>query len=204
MSKVALSLLAAALLLAPGIARADAEDHYVDYKYEVSVPLTAALFGVAISAELFKKRYAPKSCRWCSRVPVDETVRSALFWNYSEQRTAHNISNIVLGSIAVLGLSELAFVGDSFSAPGKHEMYGFGTASLVYLEALGVSMALNQIAKMIFMRARPYTRHRRKGSDDNVSFYSGHTSTAFVLAVGAATINDMKGATANIAPSSGP
>jgi hypothetical protein len=68
----------------------------------------------------------------------------------------------------------------------------FGNTMLVYGESLSLSLWLNSAVKYAVLRARPYThnpnpvvkklmeRHRR---DENLSFYSGHASTAFTALV---------------------
>ncbi len=175
-------------------ARAAEEDHYVKYSMEVSIPITAALLGLAFGAEYYKSHYAQRRCRWCVRLPPDEAVRDALRWNYSERKTAHMVSNVILGAIPLMGLAQLAFLHDEIRMPTSGEWNGFGSASMIYAETLAISLALNQVSKLIFMRQRPYARYMHQNdSDANVSFYSGHTSTAFVTAVAAATLNDMKG-----------
>jgi membrane-associated phospholipid phosphatase len=172
-------------------------DHYVNYSYEVSLPITTAALTVVLASEIYKHNMLPRFCIFCKRVGFDEDVRTALKWNYSEKKTAHNLSNIVLGALPFIGLSELAFFNSDFHAPNSGERNALGSASLVYLETIAISLALNQVIKMAVRRRRPYIRCRDNGcgtgSDDNVSFYSGHTSTAFALAVGAATLNGMKG-----------
>ncbi|MBU1238846.1 phosphatase PAP2 family protein [Myxococcota bacterium] len=191
---VSLMLICFVLVMHAKPAAAADNDHYVKYSLEVSVPITAALVGLAFGAEFYKKRYAPRRCHWCTKFPPDEMVRNALRWNYSETKTANMASNIVLASIPLLGLAQLAFIHDDIHNPTSGEWNGFGSASLIYAETLAISLALNQVSKLFFMRQRPYARNGSMGdSDANVSFYSGHTSTAFVLATAAATLNDMKG-----------
>jgi membrane-associated phospholipid phosphatase len=64
----------------------------------------------------------------------------------------------------------------------------FGNSMLVYGETLSLSLWLNGVVKYSVRRARPYTHHPNGAvgemmashrSDEDLSFYSGHASTAF-------------------------
>jgi membrane-associated phospholipid phosphatase len=64
----------------------------------------------------------------------------------------------------------------------------FANFGVVYAEALGANLLLNGLAKVAFRRPRPYSYGLPPKDDPdlldrNVSFYSGHSSTAFVSAV---------------------
>jgi hypothetical protein len=58
---------------------------------------------------------------------------------------------------------------------------------IVYGETLGANLLLNALSKVLFARPRPYTYRFPAGTepDDDwyVSFYSGHSSTAFASAI---------------------
>lgn len=64
----------------------------------------------------------------------------------------------------------------------------FANFGIVYAEATSGSLLLNGMAKLAFRRPRPYTYGQDASrdadpNDRNVSFYSGHSSTAFVTAI---------------------
>jgi membrane-associated phospholipid phosphatase len=63
----------------------------------------------------------------------------------------------------------------------------FLNMGVVYAETLSANMLLNSLSKVIFRRPRPYTYRflDNSGADEDwyVSFYSGHSSTAFSTAV---------------------
>jgi membrane-associated phospholipid phosphatase len=73
------------------------------------------------------------------------------------------------------------------AALGKGVSPRFLNASVVYAETLSANLLLNSLSKAIFRRPRPYTYRYLDDSqaDDDwyVSFYSGHSSTAFSTAV---------------------
>jgi membrane-associated phospholipid phosphatase len=72
-------------------------------------------------------------------------------------------------------------------ALGKGISPRFLNTAVVYAETLSANLLLNSLSKMLFGRPRPYTYRYLDDSqaDDDwyVSFYSGHSSTAFSSAV---------------------
>lgn len=67
-----------------------------------------------------------------------------------------------------------------------------GRRLLLYSEAVSASVLLNNLAKYLVQRPRPYNYHPDQrvrdyagstGDDSHLSFYSGHASTAFAAAV---------------------
>lgn len=64
--------------------------------------------------------------------------------------------------------------------------------ALVYGESLAINLALVQVVKYAVQRPRPFNHHTdgrvrafaaRRGRDSQISFFSGHSSTAFTAAV---------------------
>jgi membrane-associated phospholipid phosphatase len=71
---------------------------------------------------------------------------------------------------------------------------------LLVAEATGLAMSLDQVVKFAVGRQRPFVRYRNfpeadraPDPDDNLSFYSGHTTFAFALAAAAGTVSDLRG-----------
>lgn len=68
---------------------------------------------------------------------------------------------------------------------------------LLVLEAAGIAVDLNQVAKFAVGRQRPFVRYgdpdRARDPDDNLSFYSSHTGLAFSLAASAGTVSSLRG-----------
>ncbi len=191
-----LILLTAVLLALPAPARAAEEDWY-EYAPHVSIPITALGLSVWIAGEVFKKDLVPDEARWTKTNPLDDAVRDALVWNHSHQKDANMVSNLVLGSIPLAGLSALLFSDrEGWSSPTSSRAKQVGYGGLIMLESASVAMLANQMIKFAVLRKRPYTRSSEYGTfeaDDHLSFYSGHTTTAFALAVSAATLYDLRG-----------
>lgn len=191
-----LFLLIAILLALPAPARAAEEDWY-DYAPHVSIPLTAFGLSLWIAGEVFKKDLVPAEARWTETNPVDDGVRDALRWNSAHTDDANMASNLVMGSIPLAGLSALLFSDrQGWSSPTSSRAKQVGYGGLIMLESTSVALLANQLVKLAVLRKRPYTRSTEYGTfeaDDHLSFYSGHTTTAFALAVSAATLYDMRG-----------
>ena len=71
--------------------------------------------------------------------------------------------------------------------------------ALIVAEAVTLAGAMNQAFKFSVARERPFVHARtpaeraaRADPDDNLSFYSGHTSFAFALAVSSGTVASMR------------
>lgn len=66
----------------------------------------------------------------------------------------------------------------------------FVNTELVYLETLSVNLWLNSVVKVLAHRPRPYSYGARREGDSradlNISFYSGHSSSAFAAATSGA------------------
>ncbi len=78
-----------------------------------------------------------------------------------------------------------------------------GNASVVYAEAQAANLALNRAVKLAVGRPRPYVSVRRNnkrvaayyrlaGDDAYVSFYSGHSSTAFTAATASSILFSLR------------
>jgi membrane-associated phospholipid phosphatase len=71
---------------------------------------------------------------------------------------------------------------------------------LLISEATSIAMAMNQTVKFIVGRERPFVHalpeadkpHTAHPSDNNVSFYSGHATLAFAMAVSGGTVASMR------------
>jgi membrane-associated phospholipid phosphatase len=130
--------------------------------------------------------------RFAVAVAVASTVGAALLAHPAEARaeppfsaTAAGLSDTTLAVSVVTPIALQVGAGfDEGSETGEH--------LLVYGEAMGASLVLNGVTKLIVRRPRPYTtsRHPRivryadsQRLDARLSFYSGHSSTAFTAAV---------------------
>jgi len=183
-------------------ARAD-EPRPLDVNPWVSGSITALGAAGWIGSELGKASLVPTQCRWCDRtadgrdtVPgIDERVRNGLRWN--DVKTPATASDV----IGFAGLPVLVFGG--LAAASVHEGGWKRTPEdfLVVTEAVMLAADLNQLVKFSFARERPFVHalpDAQKSStavpaDNNLSFYSGHTTLAFSLATSAATVATLRG-----------
>jgi membrane-associated phospholipid phosphatase len=188
--------LAASLLCVPAPARAD---EAVVVRPEVDVPVTAVAGAAWIASEALKASIVPARCRSCDRDGLgrdtldgfDTAARDALVW--SDPKLADTISNgtaFVLSPVVTLGSLALAATVDGHADEAWKD-------GLVSLEAAVLAADLNQAVKFTAMRERPFVHalpasSRGASADENLSFYSGHTSLAFSLAVSAGTVASMR------------
>lgn len=139
-----------------------------------------------ISSETFlKDNLAPATCRSCEPPGLDRSARDALVWNDSALAgTLSNVEGFVLAPVIGLGLTMLASSGASEDRVGR---WIDDTSPI--LEAAVLSGLVNQIVKFSVGRQRPFVYFADPGRptelDDNVSFYSGHTTLAFAVATSA-------------------
>jgi len=194
--------IAAALLVTGLAARAGAQarDDLGDPKLaDGAITLLGAVSWLTLEA--LKSTLAEESCRWCDRTAsgastlnaVDGGLRRALVWDDPEAAAmASNVTGFGLSLGASFGLTALAAAVD-----GRSDR--IGADSLIIAESMVVAMNFNQMAKLTFQRQRPFLHSvtsevalATAGPDDNMSFFSGHTTLAFSLAVSAGTVASMR------------
>jgi membrane-associated phospholipid phosphatase len=158
------------------------------------------------SEAFFKEDLAPEPCRWCDRAPdgtdrlnaLDKWGRGLAGTTEAQRKRADTWSNVVdfgLLPVGVLG-AQYALAHGS----GAPRSYFFQDAGII-VETAVLASVLNQTVKFIAGRERPFvhvlpedqkllTAHP---TDNNLSFYSGHTNLAFALVVSAGTVAEMRG-----------
>jgi membrane-associated phospholipid phosphatase len=177
-------------------AAADPADGDLPYNPTIELPLTAAgIVAYILSDTVFKAELAPETCRWCAPGGLDDAVRDALVWDdphaaaVASNWTGHaGVPIVVLGAMA-------------FERHGGARMRGLVVDSLVIIEAVTIASDLNQIVKMAVGRERPFVHALPEGDkpstdnppDNNLSFYSGHTTWTFAFATAAGTIASRRG-----------
>lgn len=143
---------------------------------------------------MLKGELAPEDCRWCNPPGIDASTRSALKW--SDTKTPGTISDVLgfgLAPLSILGVNALA-------ASHERALENAPVDALVVLEATVLAMDLNQLTKFVVGRERPFVHalapdRKESGSqpsDSNLSFFSGHTTELFSLAVAAGTVAQMR------------
>lgn len=158
------------------------------------------------SEALFKDELAPKRCHWCDR-SADGTDRlnavdrwgRGLAANTPEGRDrwnkASNVADFAVLPVGVLGAQYLLSSGSG--APTRY----FAEDTTIILESFVMSQVANQVVKFAVGRERPFVhvlpedqKHLTEHpTDNNLSFYSGHTAMAFSLVTAAGTVSELRG-----------
>ncbi len=180
-----------------GLNAADSSDNVgqserpkLKYRLDLDLAITTISATGWVIMEALKDDLAPANCRWCSVNGLDEWGHDNLKWsNTNSAHIASNITAYALAPAAAFGLDALAAYNDD-------QINNFWVDSLVIAEAAAVSSLVSQIVKSAVGRQRPEFRYNGPPSgpsENNVSFYSGHTSLAFSLAVSSGTVATMRG-----------
>jgi len=164
-----------------------------------SLPVDATITGAAIAAwigtEAFKGELAPSTCRWCDPPGFDSSVRDALRWQDTERAN-------VISYVLPLAVEPLVVIGlNAYSARDQAPPRAGWVDALLISEATAIAMAMNQAVKFIVGRERPFVHELPEAgkpntahpSDNNLSFYSGHATLAFAMAVSGGTVASMRG-----------
>jgi membrane-associated phospholipid phosphatase len=142
--------------------------------------------AVYVSTEtVFKEALAPDHCRWCSRNGLDERVADAVAWGDPE--LASSFSDVLAYAATPLasgGLLAVAGRGDDrWLADG-----------LAVAESAVASALVTQLVKVSAGRRRAFVEQGSMPTvEDNLSFFSGHTSLAFAVATSAGTVASLRG-----------
>jgi membrane-associated phospholipid phosphatase len=169
--------------------------------------ITGVSGALWITSEAFlKSQLAPSTCRWCDRSPdgqdtlngVDRWGRGVAAGTEGGRKTWDTWSNVVgfgVLPVGVLGAQYLLSSGSG--APVRY----YAEDAMMIVETAAVAALANQVVKFAVGRERPFVHvleEEQKGlthnrSDNNLSFYSGHTSLAFSLVAAAGTVSEMRG-----------
>jgi membrane-associated phospholipid phosphatase len=170
-------------------ARAVAEVKRLPYNTEIDLAVTAGSaigwFGMSLAQNML----APADCRWCQADSFDKWGHDSLKWSDTgSANAAVYVTGYALAPLAVFGL-------DAFAAHKEGAMDGFWADALIIAEASAAACLFAQIVKVAAGRERPRSYYGGGATNpaDNLSFYSGHTTLAFSLAVAGGTTATMRG-----------
>jgi membrane-associated phospholipid phosphatase len=155
---------------------------------------------------LLKDELAPSTCRWCDRAPDGtETLNAVDRWGRgiapgtAEGRKRASLWSDIMGfgvmPVGVFGTQYLLSSGSG--APTRY----YAEDALIIFESTMLAAVTNQLVKFTVGRERPFVHvlpEDQKGltdhpTDNNLSFYSGHTSLAFSLVTAAGTVSELRG-----------
>jgi membrane-associated phospholipid phosphatase len=179
--------------------RAEAQELRTSAPVDSVVTLVGA--GAWIVSDGLKEQLVAPHCRWCDRDetnrdtlnPLDRSVRH-LRWKNAE--LAARLSNLS----AFVGMPVLAAGTLSLSAAHDGRSHEIGADLVVVAESGVLAADLNQLVKYLVVRERPYAHAfalidptvPRASAEDDLSFYSGHTSESVSLAVAAGTVASIR------------
>ncbi len=190
-------LAAAALVLLGLLRAAPARAERDPLRYDLTRDLTLTLSAAAFwgGTEAFKSHLAPTTCRICGTNALDAWARDRLLWSGPERaRTASDVLAFAALPAGVVAHSLLA--ARAGGDPAREGLVDL----LVIAEAATLAGSLGQVVKLAAGRQRPFVHYgnfleanRAPDPDDNLSFWSGHSSLTFSLAVGAGTVASLRG-----------
>ncbi len=150
--------------------------------------VTGVTLALWVLPELFKDSLAPATARWYTPPGLDVSVRMAIVWSNPDPAA---LTSDVLVLALPLGLG----LWDFFEA---HAAGGTRTAAedlLVITEAMTIGGALTTVTRYTTARIRPYAYYGNGTGvpEDHLSFWSGHTTTAFSAAAAAGYVAQIRG-----------
>jgi membrane-associated phospholipid phosphatase len=148
---------------------------------------TGALFTVASTT--LGDRVAPETCRWCEPPGFDRSLRDALRWN--DVGGADTTSD-------ALGYVGVPAVGLGLLAASSQSGTRWIDDALPVVESMLVSSLVTAGVKIGVARQRPFVHFADPATHvpdtgDNLSFFSGHTSLAFSIAVSSGVVASRRG-----------
>jgi len=192
-------LVLAGCLSAPA-ARADDPRDACALRVSWPIDISIAAGGAALwmTSQILQPQLAPSSCRWCdtSLHGLDRAIKFSFRWNNTKLAdTVSNVTGFGLTPLAMFGLQA------GIDLANGSKPIDWAKDALILTETVAVAMDFNQLVKFIAGRERPFIHDPGPGdqgppaapADNNVSFFSGHTTSGFALAVGAGTIASLRG-----------
>ena len=155
---------------------------------------------------LLKDELAPKTCRWCDRDATGtDTLNAVDRWGRGiGAETEAGRKNVARWSdIMGFGVVPVSTFGMQYlvaSGSGASGQYHAQDALIIFESAM-LAAVTNQLVKFTVGRERPFVHvlpEDQKAltdhpTDNNMSFYSGHTSLAFSLVTAAGTVSELRG-----------
>jgi membrane-associated phospholipid phosphatase len=171
----------AASAAAPAPSDAKAVEEPFDVEMVVDLPIIALTGSIYLASEVIGDQMTWAGCLHCDPRRLGPLDRRVLDNNV---RGAAPASDVFLYSSLVIPI--VADLGDVLG--NRRSLKGWGEDAVVLIETATVNAALTSAVKFAIGRPRPYS-YGLNGSDRDptegdarLSFYSGHTSTAFAMA----------------------
>ncbi len=189
---LALAVAAAVTTAALPVARAD--EVVRRPALDVSVVLAGGLVFI-LGEAVFKDQISPDACRWCGSNPLDRGIRAGLRWDRPERAaTISDVTGFLVAPVVAFGsVGAAALIDDA----GDQLL----TDGLIILESAILTSNVTNLVKGIVGRQRPFAHfappsdftRTRSPQENNLSFFSGHSSFTMSLAVSAGTVASLRG-----------
>jgi membrane-associated phospholipid phosphatase len=133
---------------------------------------------------------SPTHCRWCTPDAFDGAMADALAWrNTGLANTISDVTGYVMAPVVMSGALVAAGWGHGYRR-------AFDDVAPIVEAAIVASLA-QHLFKLTVARERPYAYHAMGTlpytTEDDVSFWSGHSSLTFSLAVAAGSVASLRG-----------
>ena len=155
----------------------------LEFNSQIDIPwLSAGVLG-SLGLVLFEKDLAPEDCRWCEPPAFDREIQEKLRWENPDR--AHLLSHITGYGLIPLSALTVSSLSQRSNASATLWMN-----AVLMLEAATTAEILAKSVQFLTGRRRPssyFQNPRSPTAEDHTSFFSGHTSVAFAMAVAAGT-----------------
>lgn len=185
-----------------------AEPRELDLSLKVDIPLLGIGLAGTLIPEFGKSAWAPETCRWCHRTPsgdvdvngFDRAVRSGFVGAFGvEPVTWAKRSDLFAYALLPVAAAVLDLVHTWDGKPNLE----WGTDVAIVAQSVFLAAALNQGIKLAAGRQRPFVaydapyatslrRSNETSADDNLSFFSGHSTAAASVSVGMARTIELR------------
>jgi membrane-associated phospholipid phosphatase len=155
------------------------------------IAIAAGITVYASSETFFKTAISPDHCRWCDANPFDRGVREVLVWdNTASAAFLSNVTGFLASPLACATMLALS------ASPGQRATR-FLDDMIPVLEAVTATQLVTQIVKISAARQRPYAHFATElpspTVEDNLSFFSGHSSLTMSIAISTGTVASRRG-----------
>jgi membrane-associated phospholipid phosphatase len=139
--------------------------------------------GALVLDVVVAKTATTTGCRWCGAGTIDQKVRDALVWSHpaDASQASDILANVLIPALAA---ADAVRATSSWGNAGRD--------ALVVAEAASLNSFATTVAKYGFARRRPGVPVGDTSANGNHSFWSGHTSMAFSIAVAQAMQDTMR------------
>jgi membrane-associated phospholipid phosphatase len=137
---------------------------------------------------------APTECHWCDSNALDDAAREV---EWGDQQTARRISDVLSYGLAPAAAGGLLTLG-AFQDGRPDDL---ATDLVIVAESAIIAGVSGDFIRVVTGRERPWIHDlapadkplTERPEQNNLSFISGHTATAFAMAVSSATVAQRRG-----------